>query len=283
MLLKISIFFICQRAWKIRLIISERSPICVPSGSGGSRLPSKIPCPHQLIRHKCKLINRYHIFNLPELEYHIVYPYLSPEYLFFFLDSFEGESENPPHILAHIEDGIMLRAEEDHHMLDIDERLGAEISKGLDWVEVHDECIRKLWTVIEVEKYLNRLNVSREVPDIHIADSPNKASQSILQEPLDKEIVMTSNLFRHHYSCSLAYNILLGYVKCLAGSFVAIKEFSNLSFQKSTIFQWKNSKSNIINISISDPKPAIFLLHVFDHQKVSEVINHLVVWLSIVK
>lgn len=87
----------------------------------------------------------------------------------------------------------MLRTEKNHDVLGTYHGRGAEVSELLDRVEVHDECVGKFRTVIEVEEKLHWLDVTREVSDVHIADLANKASQAILQETFNKVVVMPTN------------------------------------------------------------------------------------------
>lgn len=60
-------------------------------------------------------------------------------------------------------------------MLCTDHRRRSKVSKLVDRVEVHYECVREFGTVIEVEKELNGLDISCKVFDIHVSNFSNKA------------------------------------------------------------------------------------------------------------
>lgn len=102
---------------------------------------------------------------------------------------------------------------------------------------MHDEGVGEFRTVIEVKEELNWLDVTCEVSNVHVADLANKASQAILQETLNKIVVMPTDQLRHYYSSCLPNHFFFRNVKCLASCFVAIEELSNFSLHQRSIFK----------------------------------------------
>ena len=148
---------------------------------------------------------------------------------------------------------------------------------------MHDKCVGKFWAVIEVEESLSWLYISWEISNVHISYLSNKSSEAIRQKSFDKEIMMCSDQLRHHYSSWLPNHVFFRYVKYLASCLIAVDESTYFFIQQDTIFKGKDCESNIINVVICDAKSTVLLLHVFDHKQVSQIIDHLVVRLSIVE
>jgi hypothetical protein len=63
---------------------------------------------------------------------------------------------------------------------------------------MHDEGVRKLRSVVEIDEELHWLNIAMEVFDIGISDFADVPSEAILIEPLHEKIMIMPNQLRHN-------------------------------------------------------------------------------------
>lgn len=83
------------------------------------------------------------------------------------------------------------------------------IGQGLDGVQVHDETIRKLRGVIEVDEELDWFDVASEVSNVGVSNLTDVSCETVLKEALDEKLMINSDEFWHNLNSRLAYDILL--------------------------------------------------------------------------
>jgi hypothetical protein len=94
------------------------------------------------------------------------------------------QSEDPLHVLCHVQDRIVVLAKENHAVLSVDNRGRPVVGQRLNRVHVHNEAVRKFACVVEVYEQLDRFYIAFKVANILIPDFPDIPSESVLHEPL---------------------------------------------------------------------------------------------------
>jgi len=119
------------------------------------------------------------------------------------------ETQYLPQVFGYVLYHVLLIAEHNHAVLDCDLLARPVVGHGQDGVDVHDHTVGELGGVVEVDEELARLNVAIEVANVHVSDLTHHSVESVLEESLDKELVIYSNLFRHNRGRCFAEDLLL--------------------------------------------------------------------------